>query len=203
MYESPDQESPVFLAKGIETVRRDGCPAVSKVIESLPLLKYHDIRILHSSTLFSNCRSLPLFVQILEKTLRILFDTRDVSQVKSYVTRQLDRVLRGRVSIQDLTFAKEFRGLQGYKSSACVPALELTRRLITKDPRAIPRTSERVPYVIVAGGPNQPLFQCVRSPWELIADSGLRPNALYYTTRVIIPPLNRCLNLLGVDVNVW
>ncbi|XP_020712100.2 DNA polymerase zeta catalytic subunit [Athalia rosae] len=170
MYESPNQEKPTFLAKGIETVRRDGCPAVSK---------------------------------ILERTLRILFDTRDVSQVKNYVTRQLGKVLSGRASIQELTFAKEFRGLQGYKASACVPALELTRRLIQKDPRAIPRTSGRVPYLIVAGAPNQPLFQCVRSPRELIADRGLRPNGLYYVTRVIIPPLNRCLNLLGVDVNIW
>lgn len=31
MYESPDQEVPVYDAKGIETVRRDGCPAVAKV----------------------------------------------------------------------------------------------------------------------------------------------------------------------------
>jgi DNA polymerase zeta len=31
MYESPDQADPVFDAKGIETVRRDGCPAVGKV----------------------------------------------------------------------------------------------------------------------------------------------------------------------------
>ena len=31
MYESPDQEKPVYDAKGIETVRRDGCPAVAKV----------------------------------------------------------------------------------------------------------------------------------------------------------------------------
>lgn len=31
MYESADQEKPVYEAKGIETVRRDGCPAVGKV----------------------------------------------------------------------------------------------------------------------------------------------------------------------------
>lgn len=31
MYESLDQREAVFDAKGIETVRRDGCPAVSKV----------------------------------------------------------------------------------------------------------------------------------------------------------------------------
>ena len=32
MYETPDQKEPVFDAKGIETVRRDSCAAVSKVM---------------------------------------------------------------------------------------------------------------------------------------------------------------------------
>lgn len=32
-YESPDQSKPVFDAKGIETVRRDTCAAVSKTME--------------------------------------------------------------------------------------------------------------------------------------------------------------------------
>lgn len=31
MYETADQKEPVYEAKGIETVRRDGCPAVAKV----------------------------------------------------------------------------------------------------------------------------------------------------------------------------
>lgn len=31
-YESLDQKQPIFDAKGIETVRRDNCPAVEKVI---------------------------------------------------------------------------------------------------------------------------------------------------------------------------
>lgn len=34
MYESADQKEPVYDAKGIETVRRDGCPAVAKVLLS-------------------------------------------------------------------------------------------------------------------------------------------------------------------------
>lgn len=32
-YESPDQNEPIFDAKGIETVRRDTCTAVSKTME--------------------------------------------------------------------------------------------------------------------------------------------------------------------------
>ena len=48
MYESPGQTVGTFDAKGIETVRRDTCPAVAKM---------------------------------LERCLRLLFATRDVSQV--------------------------------------------------------------------------------------------------------------------------
>lgn len=35
-YESVDQQEPKFDAKGIETVRRDSCSAVSKVRKNLP-----------------------------------------------------------------------------------------------------------------------------------------------------------------------
>ncbi len=34
MYESPAQAAPTFDAKGIETVRRDSCPAVAKMLEA-------------------------------------------------------------------------------------------------------------------------------------------------------------------------
>ena len=54
--ESLRQTTPLFDAKGIETVRRDGCPAVAKV---------------------------------LEKSLRILFERRDVSQTKAYFIEQV------------------------------------------------------------------------------------------------------------------
>lgn len=94
MYETRDQERPVYEAKGIETVRRDGCPLVAKT---------------------------------LEKVLRILFETKDVSLVKSYICNQFTRLIGGQINVQDLTYAKEFRGVNGYKPTACVPALELTR----------------------------------------------------------------------------
>ncbi|XP_066256625.1 DNA polymerase zeta catalytic subunit isoform X2 [Euwallacea similis] len=154
MYESPDDEVPVYEAKGIETVRRDGCPAVSKM---------------------------------LQKCLTLLFETKNA----------------GRASIQDLTFAKEYRGSSGYRPGACVPALELARKWILTDKRNEPRSGERVPYIIVNGPPGLPLIRLVRTPKDLLSDSALRPNALYYITKVIIPPLNRCLNLIGADVNIW
>ncbi|CAH2007335.1 unnamed protein product [Acanthoscelides obtectus] len=170
MYECPDQEEPIFEAKGVETVRRDGCPAVSKM---------------------------------LEKCLRILFDTKDVSLVKKYAMRQFSKILAGRVSIQDLTFAKEYRGSRGYAHSACVPALELARKWCTTDRRREPRSGERVPYVVVNGPPGLPVIKLVHSPRDLLNDPSLRPNAQYYITRAIIPPLNRCFQLIGADVSEW
>lgn len=64
---------------------------------------------------------------MLEKCLKILFETKDVSVVKKYVMKQFNKIIAGRVSIQDLTFAKEYRGAAGYRPGACVPALELTK----------------------------------------------------------------------------
>lgn len=60
--------------KGIETVRRDGCP---------------------------------LLVKMLEKVLRLLFTTRDLSQVKGYLYRQWTRILTDRAAVGDFIFAKE------------------------------------------------------------------------------------------------
>jgi DNA polymerase zeta len=162
-------------------------------------------------------------VKILEKSLRILFETKDVSKVKKFVQRQFGKILAGKASLQDLTFAKEFRGAAGYKPGAMVPALEITRyhvdneincqflkllvlfhrRLTRTDRRAVPRTAERCPYVIIYGEPGRPLIQSVRTPEEVLANPGTRPNAQYYIGKVIVPPLNRCLSLVGADAMAW
>ncbi|XP_006839989.1 PREDICTED: DNA polymerase zeta catalytic subunit [Chrysochloris asiatica] len=170
MYETLDQKDPVFDAKGIETVRRDSCPAVSKM---------------------------------LERSLKLLFETRDISLIKQYVQQQCMKLLEGKASIQDFIFAKEYRGSFSYKPGACVPALELTRKMLTYDRRSEPRVGERVPYVIIYGTPGVPLIQLVRRPVEVLQDPTLRLNATYYITKQILPPLARIFSLIGIDVFNW
>ncbi|XP_004372527.1 DNA polymerase zeta catalytic subunit isoform X1 [Trichechus manatus latirostris] len=170
MYETLEQKDPVFDAKGIETVRRDSCPAVSK---------------------------------ILERSLKLLFETRDISLIKQYVQQQCMKLLEGKASIQDFIFAKEYRGSFSYKPGACVPALELTRKMLTYDRRSEPRVGERVPYVIIYGTPGVPLIQLVRRPVEVLQDPTLRLNATYYITKQILPPLARIFSLIGIDVFNW
>ncbi|XP_067402706.1 DNA polymerase zeta catalytic subunit [Emydura macquarii macquarii] len=170
MYETLDQKDPVFDAKGIETVRRDSCPAVTK---------------------------------ILERSIKLLFETRDISQIKQYVQNQCMKLLEGKASMQDFIFAKEYRGSSAYRPGACVPALEITRRMLAYDHRSEPRVGERVPYVIVYGMPGLPLIQLVRRPIEVLQDTNLRLNATYYITKQILPPLARIFSLIGIDVFSW
>ncbi|KAK7493090.1 hypothetical protein BaRGS_00015611 [Batillaria attramentaria] len=170
MYETRDQQQPVFDAKGIETVRRDNCGVVSKV---------------------------------LEKCIKMLFTMRDVSLVRAYLQRQFTKMLSGRVGLQDYIFAKEYRGMMGYKPGACVPALEIAKRRLKDDRRAEPRVGERVPYVIVHGSPGLPLIQLVRQPGEVLRDTALRINVVYYITKQVLPPLDRLFGLIGVSVFQW
>ena len=65
---------------------------------------------------------------MLEKSVRILFESKDLSRVKTYLLRQWDKLLTDNsVSLQDYLFAKEYRGRNGYKPKACVPALEIAK----------------------------------------------------------------------------
>lgn len=73
-YPTFDAGKLIGLYQGIETVRRDGCP---------------------------------LLVKMLEKVLRLLFTTKDLSQVKGYLYRQWTRILTDRAAVGDFIFAKE------------------------------------------------------------------------------------------------
>ena len=94
MYQSPQQAKPAFDAKGIETVRRDNCGVVSKVME---------------------------------RCIKILFTSRDLSSVRRYLQCQLHKMMAERVGLHDYIFAKEYRGMTGYRPGACVPSLEISR----------------------------------------------------------------------------
>lgn len=77
------------------------------------------------------------------------------------------------------------------------------RASMQMDRRAEPRRGERVPYLVVNGPPGLPLIRLVRSPHEYLTNEALKINAMYYITKVLIPPLNRCLLLIGADANQW
>ena len=77
------------------------------------------------------------------------------------------------------------------------------RHYLVTDRRSEPRIGERVPYVVVYGTPGQPLIQLVKRPEDLLDNPALRLNGIYYITKQLVPTLDRCFSLLGVDVRQW
>ncbi|MBW0474801.1 hypothetical protein O181_014516 [Austropuccinia psidii MF-1] len=169
-YESLTDSKPVFDAKGIEVIRRDGIPALQKIQETC---------------------------------LKKLFETQDLSNIKAYLYRQWQRLLLGKVSVQDFTFAKEVKLGTYSEKGHPPPGALIAARNMAIDPRNEPVYAERVPYVIIKGAPQSKLRDRAVSPELLLKSRVLELDAEYYITRVFIPSLARIFNLVGVDVASW
>lgn len=136
--------------------------------------------------------------KILKKCIKILFESNgDLYQTKPYIQWQIKKILNGRLSnLNDFVFAKEFWGLKYYSNESLMPSCIIARQRLRHDPRAEPRTRERVPYIIVSGSAKDRLADLVRDPMELLFDRSLQINAPYYIERAIFPPLVRLLEAL-------
>ena len=93
--------------------------------------------------------------------------------------------------------------MDGYRPTACVPALEIAKKRLKADPRSEPLVGERVAYMICYGVPGLPLIQLIHEPYEILASNSLKINSIYYITKAIIPALQRVFSLLGLNVMSW
>ncbi|ANM57914.1 recovery protein 3 [Arabidopsis thaliana] len=142
----------------------------------------------------------------MEQSLRLFFEQKNISKVKSYLYRQWKRILSGRVSLQDFIFAKEVRlGTYSTRDSSLLPpAAIVATKSMKADPRTEPRYAERVPYVVIHGEPGARLVDMVVDPLVLLdVDTPYRLNDLYYINKQIIPALQRVFGLVGADLNQW
>jgi DNA polymerase zeta len=169
-YEHINQKEPVFDAKGIETVRRDGCGAVSKTMEN---------------------------------SLKILFRTKDLSQVKDYLKSIWSDILSGNVNLSDFIISKEVHMGDYSRNGTLPPGAQLSKRKMMTDPRAAPEHNERVPYVVIHQEPGHRLIDAIVDPLELIEDDKLFLHGTYYIEKQINPALDRVFRLVGADINQW
>ncbi|ANZ76042.1 BA75_02457T0 [Komagataella pastoris] len=148
---------------------------------------------------------IPAQQKIVEKSLRILFDSSDLSQVKQYFQAQVTKILTNNVGLQDFCFAKEVR-LGTYKENYMPPGALVASRKANEDPNAVPQYRERIPYLVVKGRMKERLKDRCLSPEEYLARKDtefLELDAQYYIEKVIIPPLERIFQLMGADVKSW
>lgn len=148
----------------------------------------------------------PAVGKIQEQALRILFSTRDLSAVKSYLTKQWKKMSRGGMylSIKDFVFAKEVR-LGTYRGMG-PPGAVVAMKMRDLDPNSEPPYGWRVPYVVVTGisGGGQRLMDLVIPPEHLmLRGSGYSLNVNYYILKCINPALERVLSLCGVKLSEW
>ena len=145
----------------------------------------------------------PAEQKIEEKTLRMLFETADLSQIKEYFQKQCEKIMRGAVSVQDFCFAKEVKlGTYSDRGTAPAGAMISTRRML-EDARAEPQYGERVPYVVITGAPGARLIDRCVAPEELLINTHWQLDAEYYISKNLIPPLERIFNLVGANVRGW
>ena len=145
----------------------------------------------------------PAEQKIEEACLKTLFRTSDLTKVKAYFQDQCEKVMRGKVSVQDFCFAKEVRlGTYSDKGPPPPGALISARRM-AEDPRLEPQYGERVPYVVVTGGPQARLIDRCVAPEVLVNDPQSELDAEYYISKNLIPPLERIFNLVGANVRQW
>ncbi|KAI3650014.1 hypothetical protein MP228_005646 [Amoeboaphelidium protococcarum] len=170
-FESEQSVEGEFDAKGIETVRRDGCPAVAKIMES---------------------------------SLKILFRSQDMSELKRYLQMQWQKIQSGRVSLQDFVIAKEVKLGTYSENGIGPPGAVLSVDKMARDRRDEPQYGERVPYLVRYLSKDARLVDCVISPEDFMRDpGGCRLNAEYYITKQIIPALARVFDLIGCDIMSW
>lgn len=149
--------------------------------------------------------SCALVQKTMERVLRVLFETKDVSKVKRLVQRTCQRVLANRLPLSDFIFRKEVR-LGSYKDGHLPPAAIVATRAMELDARAAPRHGERIAFVVIYEKPGAALKDSVVSPEQLLQaeqDGSARLNTTYYITKQILPVLHRVFSLLGVKVATW
>jgi DNA polymerase zeta len=164
--------------------------------------------------------------KVLEKSLRLLFTTTDLSAVKSFFLRQCDKLSTGRGALIDYVFASEVR-LGTYKSNETAPpGAQVALHRSQLDPNDRVQSGERVPHVIIhrmesarlrdsAQRPEVLLFPPASAASAAFAPTGIgtgglvsgwtppKLNAPYYITKRLIPALDRIFSLIGVDVGLW
>uniref|UniRef100_A0A1J3GRC6 DNA polymerase n=1 Tax=Noccaea caerulescens TaxID=107243 RepID=A0A1J3GRC6_NOCCA len=172
-YESPDQNEPIFDAKGIETVRRDTCAAVSKTMEQ-------------SLRLFFETKNVPKVKSYLYRQWKRILQGR--VSLQDFIFAKEVRL--GTYSTRDSSLLPP----------AAIVATKSMRADPRTEPRYAERVPY---VVIHGEPGARLVDMVVDPLVLLDIDSPYRLNDLYYISKQIIPALQRVFGLVGADLNQW
>jgi DNA polymerase zeta len=153
-FDSLDAE-PRLDAKGIETIRRDTCPAVAVTVE----------RIINS-IFSSSSGSVPAIIANLE----------------SICIKEFSRILRGQLPVKYFVFQNQVRDLSNYKDMNHLPP---AARVAVDTGRMDAARGERIAYVITQGMIGSKLSEQVKHPSCVVEGSDQLNYEYYVTKQVI------------------
>lgn len=143
----------------------------------------------------------PIVQKIEQKALETLFETLDLSSVKSLLHAEFTKIMTGKVALQDFCFAQKVK-LGSYTDETRVPGAIVALNAMAQGLSA-PSYGERVPFVVTAAAPGTRIVDRCVAPHEVLSNPNLMIDADYYISRHIVPPLERLFNLCGGNVREW
>lgn len=143
----------------------------------------------------------PIVQKVERKAIETLFNTLDLSQVKSLLYKEFTKIITGKVALQDFCFAQKVK-LGSYVDESRVPGAAVALSAMAKGESA-PSYGERVPFVVTVGPPGTRIVDRCVTPYEVLRNPDLMIDAEYYISRHIIPPLERLFNLCGANIREW
>lgn len=139
--------------------------------------------------------------RIMESSLRILFETSNLTLVKHYIKRQFQKILNNKLPPYDFCFYKEVK-FKNYKNLP--PNLLLVTEKLKADEDFYVQHKLRIPYLIINIDSQTRLKDKAILLSEFMTKYDVQEiDYMYYINRLIIPSLNRCFNLINIDILDW
>ena len=139
---------------------------------------------------------------ILEKMIKILFETKNLSKLKKYLFKCFDKIISGKTIIKNFIFSKEVK-LGKYKSDRLPASALIADNLHKKDKNFFALYKQRIPYLVYYGKNGQKeMKNNIIHPLDFFSDINNTINAEYYI-EFVITMVKRFLEPLGVDIELW
>lgn len=142
-----------------------------------------------------NCR---LVAIVITSALELLLKKRDRHQAITMVKKVVSDLLRNKIDVSLLVVSKTLTKTHYAGNQAHAV---LAKTLQERDPGTAPSLGDRVPYVIMAGLKNEPLYKRAEDPLYVL-NNNLAIDNKYYLENMLRKPLERIFAPVMKDMNI-
>ena len=187
LYTNPEHHDKID-AKGIETVRRDCCGIVRKVMGEA----------LDKILIDKDDRAAVMLVKGVVSDL--LQDRIDMSQL--IITKELGKKTQGQQDEEELKSKKNNKNKTESKNiyNSKAPHVMLADKMRERDPATAPNIGDRVPFVIIKAHKNAKVYERAEDPLYVLANN-LEIDYTYYLDHQLKKPLIRLFDPILKDPN--